>query len=82
MLSEPSEEESFRQPGDSEIHFLEYELDSERGGDILVTLEDPSCVMLTRNQHSIKPQGAPLSSIVNPKSKDIIYQFHNNNFKP
>lgn len=48
-LREVSEEESLGQLGNSEIHFLEYESDSERGGDIMVTFEDPSCAVLTRN---------------------------------
>lgn len=53
--NEWGEEGSPKQPGNSEIHFLEYESNSERGGDILVTLEDPSCVVLTRNQQNVKP---------------------------
>ena len=33
---------------ESLIHFLEYESDTKRGGEILVTLEYPSCGVLTR----------------------------------
>ncbi|XP_057856711.2 uncharacterized protein LOC131066053 [Cryptomeria japonica] len=48
------EEEVHGQPSDSGIHFLEYESNSNRGGDILVTLGDPSCASLTRGQHQSK----------------------------
>lgn len=81
VLSELSEEESFRQPDDSGIHFLEYEFDSERGGDILVTLEDPSCAVLTRNQQNVKSQGAPSSFAGNFKGKEIFFHSHNNDLR-
>lgn len=48
------EEEVYGQLGDSGIHFLEYESDSDRGGDILVTLGDPYCAILTRGQRQSK----------------------------
>lgn len=74
-------EESSKQPGDSEIHFLEYKSDSERGGDILVTLEDPSCAVLTRNQQNVKPQGASSSSSAAFKSKGLDPNFSINDQK-
>lgn len=48
----------------------------------MVTLEDPSCVVLTRNQQNIKPQGISSSSSMNFKGKEIVSRFHNIHQKP
>lgn len=57
VLNEPSSiEEIHGQPGDSGIHFLEYESEIDRGGDILVTLEDPSCVVSLETSINLKIQ--------------------------
>lgn len=78
ISNELSEEESFRQPNDYKIHFLEYETDSKRGGDILVTLEDPSCVVLTRNQQNMKPRMSSSSSVMAFKGKRMDSKLHQN----
>lgn len=71
--------------GDSGTYFLEYDSDSEWGGDILVTLEDPSCAILTRNQKATKTPFRTFSfvdsthekykstqkTLENPKSSDV-----------
>ena len=41
------EEESSEEPGDSVNYYLEYESNSDRGNDILLTLEEASCSVLT-----------------------------------
>lgn len=42
------EEEPSKGPNISINYYLEYESDSKRGGDILLTLEEGSCLVLTR----------------------------------
>lgn len=79
--NEWGEEESSKQPSDYEIHFLEYESDSERGNDFLVTLEDPSCLLLTRNQQNVKPHMSSSSSVMAFKGKGIDSKLYNNDKK-
>lgn len=59
------EDISFEILGNSGNFYFEYELDSERGGDILVTLGDTSCLFLTRNQC-----GGKVSNWSNAETKD------------
>ena len=49
----PTNESPPQEPGNLVSYFLEYELDLERG-DILVTLEEPSCIVLMRSQQNPK----------------------------
>ena len=44
------EEAPSKGPGDSVNCYLEYEFDSDRGSDFLITLEEASCSILTRGQ--------------------------------
>ncbi|GLJ13010.1 hypothetical protein SUGI_0203320 [Cryptomeria japonica] len=57
-------------PGNSGSFYFEYESDSERGGNILVTLEDPACAILTRNQPTSQLAPFANSSGANFKGKD------------
>lgn len=76
-----SEGEVHGQLGDSGIHFPAYESNSDRGGDILVTLEDPSCVVLTRSQRPFKYTSTPTSPETLTKSKEIMNQNYENGSK-
>lgn len=64
------EERASGVPGDSGTYFLEQDSYFERGGDILVTLEDPSCAILTRNQKATKTPFRTFSSIDSAHEKD------------
>ena len=46
------EEEPFEEPSDSVSYYLKYESDSKRGSDILLTLEEALCSVLTQGQRA------------------------------
>ena len=46
------EEEHSKEPSNSISYYLEYESNSNRGSDILLTLEEASCLVLTHGQRA------------------------------
>lgn len=71
-ILEADEGGSQSMPSDSKIHYMEYVSDSERGGNMLVTLEDSSYVVLTRTQQNLKPQDVVTPIHSTAKGKEIL----------
>lgn len=51
IVEMPNDEGTLGGPGDFMSYYLEYQLDYDRGHSVLLTLGDPSCSKLTKNQH-------------------------------
>lgn len=47
LIEEQMIEKEDTEKGESGTYFLEYESDSERGGDIYTTLQEPACTVMT-----------------------------------
>lgn len=65
------EEDSSEGPDDSVKYYLEYESKSDRGGDILLTLEEPSCSISTRAQRGAKVDLQYKSTVIPTQAKDF-----------
>lgn len=57
---------------DVSAYFLEYESDSQRGGNIFITLQDPAWMIMTRGQRNGKPYIGASPDMSIPKGKEHI----------
>lgn len=76
------EEDSSEGPGDFVNYYLKYKSDSDRGGDILLTLEEPSCSVLTRAQWGEKVDLQYKSIVVPTQVKDFKVRAEGRNKTP
>lgn len=57
----------------SRAYFLEYKSDTERGGDTFVTLQDPTCTILTWNQRNYKTYTGTNATTTSSKGKEYAH---------
>ena len=59
--------------GDAGAYFLEYESDSKRGGNVFMTLQDPTCTVMTRGQRNKKLYLGASPNMSTSKVKELIH---------
>lgn len=59
--------------GELGTYFLKYESNSERGGNIFMKLQDPTCIVMTRGQRNQKCYLATTTNMSTSKGKEHIH---------
>lgn len=73
LIAEQMTEKEDLEKGEPGTYFLEYESDSERGGDVYTTLQEPACTVMTRGQRNQKSSPGNTPNISNSKGKEHVH---------
>lgn len=73
LMAEQTIEKEGSEKGETGSYFLEYDSDSERGGDVYTTLQEPACTVMTRGQWNQKPYPGNTPTVPISKGKEHIH---------